>query len=155
MLCHFLISQNDHLNTKVKIMSSLSAEAKERFLEKKKKRRGKIEEVIANTNAGKNVLTNWMLVHFYFKDNENLLYLNSVLDPSHINFNSYQTQTWIQYTGKSAVRMLLAFFFTVHIKLPASSWSLSPRFQQRFLFNSGSQSSRAIEGQHNPVLPAN
>lgn len=33
--------------------------------------------MIANTNAGKNVLTNIMLVHFYFKDNKNLPHLTS------------------------------------------------------------------------------
>jgi len=54
MLCHFLVSQNDHLNTKVKIMGSLSTEAKERFWGKEEK----IEEVIANTNADKKALTN-------------------------------------------------------------------------------------------------
>lgn len=86
MLCHFLISQNDRLNTKVKIRSSFSTEAKERFLEKKK-----IEEVIVNTNAEKNVLTNVMPIHFYFKDNENLPHLTSMLDPSYVNFNSCQT----------------------------------------------------------------
>lgn len=89
MFCHFLISQNDNLNTKVKKPSTLSTEVKERFLEIKEK----IKEVTANTNAGKNVLTDIMTVHFYFKDNENLPHLTSMLDPSHINFNSCQTKT--------------------------------------------------------------
>lgn len=87
MLCHFLIRQKDHLNTKVKIMSSLSlSEAMEGFSEEK-------NEVIVNINAGKNVLTNIMIVYFYIKDNENIPHFTSVHSPSHINFNSYQART--------------------------------------------------------------
>lgn len=68
-------------------MSNLFTEAKERFSEEKK------NEVIVNTNAGKNVLTNIMIVYFYTKDNESLPHFISVHNHSHINFNSYQTRT--------------------------------------------------------------
>lgn len=150
MLCHFLISQNDNLNTKVIIMSRLSTEVKERLLEKKMKLRKRLQTLMQGR-----MFWQTMLVHFYFKDNENLPHLTSMFDPSCVKFNSCQNRTRMQCMGKSAVMMNFHFIQFTERCQPVVRSYFHWDFTTCCLFNIGSQSSRAREGHQIPVLPAN
>lgn len=150
MLWHFLTSQNDHLNTKVKIMVSLSAETKERISEKKKKKERKTRKWL-KTPVQRRIFCQTKCL--YFKNNENTSHLCLIL----LILTPAAARLGHEYNIWGNLKLWCIFFFyTVHIKVLTHGRIVTfiEISATCFLFSLGSQS-RAIEGQQIPVLPAN